>query len=81
MSDPRKYGLVCQLAVRNSRKFSARPAAAAQRVASPSSTSSPMAISTKATVTPANAGWWSGKARSRNPPGVWLANPCSWSPM
>ena len=46
---PRKYGYVCQLAVRNRTRLSARPSEAASRVWNPSRTSTPIAISASAT--------------------------------
>ena len=48
--------MVCQLAVRKSRKLSAIPALAAMRVLSPNSASSPIMISAIATPTPASHG-------------------------
>ena len=44
-------------------------------------TSSPIAISTSATATPASFGCGIANARSRKPPGVPFANECSWLPM
>ena len=81
MSDPRKYGVVLQLAVRNSSRFSPSPAAAAGRVRSPTVVSRPIAISARATPTPAARGKGSANHRRRKPPGVPEANACSCVPM
>jgi len=81
MSEPRKYGVVCQLAVRKRTRFRARPAAAAGRVRNPAVVRSPIAISASATPMPAARGNGSANQRSRKPPGVPEAKPCSWVPM
>ena len=81
MSEPRKYGYVCQLLVKNSTRLRRSPTMAAGRVRSPVVTSSPTAISTSATPTPARPGWGMANARSRKPPGAPWANPRSCVPM
>jgi hypothetical protein len=81
MSEPRKYGDVFQLALRSNTRFRLRPTAAAMRVPSPIRTRSPTAISVSATAMPASCGCGSANIRSSAPPGVPLANPCSWVPM
>ena len=81
MSEPRKYGYAFQLLVRKRTRLSASPPAAASRVSRPSVVRRPMAISMSATPTPASFGCGIANARSRKPPGVPFANPCSCVPM
>jgi hypothetical protein len=81
MSEPRKYGRVCQLAVRKSTTLRPSPAAALARVNRPATASRPIATSATATPTPASTGCGSASASSSGPPGVPSEKAASWSPM
>jgi hypothetical protein len=80
-SGPRKYGVVCQLAVEKRTRLRSMPPPAAARVNSPAVTRRPIVISTIATPIPASSGCGSAKVRSRKPPGVPAAKSVSWVPM
>ena len=80
MSEPRKYGDVCHVAVRNNKRLSPSPQAAAIRTHTPSSTAIPIAISATATPTPAPTGHGANLS-STHPAGASRAKPSSWVPM